>query len=160
MRGSRVLVLLAVLALVSVVMLVAVGGGNAKPQRALGGGGKTHYQHHPVADMNTTTQLYPPVGSSPASKALAITSLTIDNPSDSSISVGIVDESPCGGGGLVLSRIRIPALDTIHLEYSGEPLIAKGELSRGPDPGWCLTIDPAGSGENVIATIVGYTFKP
>lgn len=155
-RRSKVLLLAALAAAVLVVILVVVGGGS--PARASGGG--THYQHYPVADFNEYTQLFPQGGTAPGTQALAITSLTIDNPSAAGISVGVSIQSPCGGGGPVLTRVQIPAGNTAHLEYSGEPLIASGGGGRvGSD--WCLVIYPVAAGAgNVIATIVGYTFKP
>jgi hypothetical protein len=61
---------------------------------------------------------------------------------------------------VVLTRVQIPATDTVHLEYSAEPLIAATLGGGRGDSSWCLVTTPSGTGENVFVTLVGYTFKP
>jgi hypothetical protein len=143
------------------IALFAVGGGSAAPQKADGGSPSPgHYQHAPVADFDVPTQLFPDGGNEPSKNGLAISSLTIDNPSTSMVVASVIADPGCNGGGQVITRVAIPAQDTVHLEYAGEPLLAFNPLPGRVDPGWCLEILPDGEGlGNVIAAIVGNTYK-
>src|SRR4051794_28747094 len=110
----KVLLPLAVAGLGAIALFV-VGGGSAAPQRAFGGGSPspTHYQHYPVADYGVNTQLFPVGGNSSSQIGLAITSLTMDNPGTSQVVAALTVDSGCNGGGFVLTRVVVPAGDTV-----------------------------------------------